>query len=76
VNYWRIVEVMWSFGSDPHTKSSRQWSPRAASCQKKKKERINSLKNRTLTASGLKSFYAQAAAMRILEKEQVTLLKE
>jgi hypothetical protein len=37
---------------------------------------IESLKNRTLTVSGLISFYAQAPAMRILEKDQVTLLEE
>ena len=48
-----------------------------ASCVlSKEQEWIDSLKNRTLTASGLISFYAQAPAMRILEKDQVTLLEE
>jgi hypothetical protein len=48
-----------------------------ASCVLSKEEEwINSLKNRTLTVSGLMSFYAQAPAMRILEKDQVTLLEE
>jgi hypothetical protein len=42
----------------------------------KEQEWIDTLKNRTLTVSGLMSFYAQAPAMRILEKDQVTLLEE
>jgi hypothetical protein len=40
------------------------------------KEWIDSLKNRTLTVSGLISFYAQAPAMRILEKSQIALLED
>jgi hypothetical protein len=48
-----------------------------ASCVlSKEQEWIDSLKNRTLTVSGLMSFYAQAPAMRILEKDQATLLEE
>jgi hypothetical protein len=48
-----------------------------ASCVlSKEQEWIDSLKNRTLTVSGLISFYAQAPAMRILEKDQATLLEE
>jgi hypothetical protein len=48
-----------------------------ASCVLSKDEEwINSLKNRTLTVSGLISFYAQEPAMRILEKNQVALLEE
>jgi hypothetical protein len=48
-----------------------------ASCVlSKEQEWIDSLKNRELTVSGLISFYAQAPAMRILEKDQVTLLEE
>jgi hypothetical protein len=42
----------------------------------KEQEWIDTLKNRTLTVSGPISFYAQAPAMRILEKDQVTLLEE
>lgn len=42
----------------------------------KEEEWITSLKNRTLTVSGLISFYAQAPAMRILEKSQIALLEE
>jgi hypothetical protein len=37
---------------------------------------IESLKNRTLTLSDLISFYAQAPAMRILEKSQIALLED
>jgi hypothetical protein len=48
-----------------------------ASCGlSKQKEWIESLKNRTLTLSGLISFYAQEPAMRILETNQVTLPEE
>ena len=48
-----------------------------ASCDlSKEKEWIESLKNRTLTISGLIGFYAQEPAMRILETNQVTLLEE
>ena len=48
-----------------------------ASCGlSKEKGWIESLKNRTLTISGLISFYAQEPAMRILEINQVTLLEE
>ena len=48
-----------------------------ASCVLSKEEEwINSLKNRTLTVSGLISFYAQEPAMRILEKNQIALLEE
>jgi hypothetical protein len=48
-----------------------------ASCVlSKEQEWINSLKNRTLTVSGLISFYAQAPAMRILERNQVALLED
>jgi len=48
-----------------------------ASCVLSKEEEwINSLKNRTLTVSGLISFYAQEPAMRILEKSQIALLEE
>lgn len=44
-----------------------------ASCVlSKEQEWINSLKNQTLTVTGLVSFYAQEPAMRILEKDQVT----
>ena len=39
-------------------------------------EWIENLKNRTLTVSGLISFYAQQLAMRIFEKDQVTFLEE
>jgi hypothetical protein len=42
----------------------------------KEQEWIDSLKNRKLTVSGLISFYAQAPAMRILEKSQIALLEE
>jgi hypothetical protein len=42
----------------------------------KEQELIDSLKNQKLTVRGLNSFYAQAPAMRILEKDQVTLLEE
>ena len=48
----------------------------ASSVLSKEEEWINSLNNRTLTVSGLISFYAQAPAMRILEKNQVTLPEE
>jgi hypothetical protein len=41
----------------------------------KEQEWINSLKNRKLTVRGLMSFYAQAPAMRILEKDQVTFAR-
>ena len=48
-----------------------------ASCVLSKDEEwINTLKDKTVTVSGLISFYAQAPAMRILEKDQVTLLEE
>jgi hypothetical protein len=48
-----------------------------ASCVlSKEQEWINSLRNRTLTVSGLISFYAQAPAMRILERNQVALLED
>jgi hypothetical protein len=48
-----------------------------ASCVlSKEQEWIDSLKNRKLIVCGLMSFYAQAPAMRILEKDQVTLLEE
>jgi len=48
-----------------------------ASCVLSKEEEwIKSLRNRTLTVSGLISFYAQAPAMRILEKSQIALLEE
>src|SRR5260370_23797728 len=48
-----------------------------ASCiLSKEEEWIKSLENRTLTVSGLISFYGQAPAMRILETNQVTLLEE
>jgi hypothetical protein len=48
-----------------------------ASCGlSEEKEWIESLKNRTLTISGLISFYAQEPAMRILETNQVNLLEE
>jgi hypothetical protein len=48
-----------------------------ASCVlSKEQEWIDSLKNRTLTVSGLISFYAQAPAMRIFEKNQITFLEE
>jgi hypothetical protein len=48
-----------------------------ASCVlSKEQEWIDSLKNRKLTVSGLISFYSQAPAVRILEKDQVTLLEE
>jgi hypothetical protein len=48
-----------------------------ASCvRSKEKGWINSLKNRTLTVSALISFYAQAPAIRILEKSQIALLEE
>jgi hypothetical protein len=48
-----------------------------ASCGLSKEEEwISSLKNRKLIVCGLMSFYAQAPAMRILEKDQVTLLEE
>ena len=48
-----------------------------ASCVLSKEEEwIKSLKNRTLTVSGLISFYAQEPAMRILEKNQVALLED
>jgi hypothetical protein len=48
-----------------------------ASCVlSKEQEWIDSLKNRKLSVSGLISFYAQAPAMRILERDQVTLLEE
>jgi hypothetical protein len=42
----------------------------------KEKEWIESLKDRTLTISGLISFYAQEPAMRILETNQITLIEE
>jgi len=41
----------------------------------KEPEWIDSLKNRTLTVSGLISFYAQEPAMRILGKNQIILLE-
>jgi hypothetical protein len=48
-----------------------------ASCVlSKEQEWIDSLKNRKLIVCGLMSFYTQAPAMRILEKDQVTLLEE
>ena len=48
-----------------------------ASCVLSKEEEwINGLKNRILTVSGLVSYYAQAPAMRVFEKNQVTLLEE
>jgi hypothetical protein len=48
-----------------------------ASCgPSKERQWIENLKNRTLTVSGLISFYAQQAAMRILEKDQVKFLEE
>jgi len=48
-----------------------------ASCVlSKEQEWIDSLKNRTLTVSALISFYAQAPAIRILEKSQIALLEE
>ena len=48
-----------------------------ASCVlSKEQEWIDGLKNRKLTVMGLISFYGQAPAMRILEKDQVTLLEE
>jgi hypothetical protein len=48
-----------------------------ASCVLSKEEEwISSLKNRKLIVWGLMSFYAQAPAMRILEKDQVTSLEE
>ena len=48
-----------------------------ASCVlSKEEERINSLKNRTLTVSGLISFYAREPAMRIWDKNQIDLLQE
>jgi hypothetical protein len=48
-----------------------------ASCVLSKEEEwIKSLKDRTLTVSGLISFYAQESAMRILEKSQIALLEE
>jgi hypothetical protein len=48
-----------------------------ASCiLSKEQEWIDTLKKRTLTVSGLISFYAQVPAMRILEKDRVTLLEE
>jgi hypothetical protein len=48
-----------------------------ASCiLSKEQEWIDTLKNRTLTVSGLISFYAQAPAMRILEKSQIASLEE
>ena len=69
----RRGDVILRFGS-PH-KVFKAVIP--ASCVlSKEKEWINSLKNRTLTVSGLMSFYAQAPAIRILEKDQVTLLEE
>jgi hypothetical protein len=42
----------------------------------KEEEWIKSLRNRTLTVSGLISFYVQEPAMRILEKSQIALLEE
>ena len=69
----RRGDVILRFGS-PH-KVFKAIIP--ASCVlSKEKEWINSLKNRTLTISGLISFYAQAPAMRILEKSQIALLEE
>jgi hypothetical protein len=48
-----------------------------ASCVLSKEEEwINSLKNRTLTVSGLISFYAQEPSMRIWDKNQIDLLQE
>ena len=48
-----------------------------ATCVLSKKQGwIESLKNRKLTVSGLISFYAQAPAMRILDKSQIALLEE
>jgi hypothetical protein len=47
-----------------------------ASCVlSKEQEWIDSLKNRKLIVCGLMSFYAQAPAMRILEKSQIALLE-
>lgn len=42
----------------------------------KEKEWIESLKDRTLTISGLISFYAQQPAIRILDRDQVALLEK
>ena len=48
-----------------------------ASCDlSKEQEWIHSLKYRTLTFTGLISFYAQEPAMRIMEKEQITIEEE
>jgi hypothetical protein len=48
-----------------------------ASCSlSKEREWIDSLRDRTLTVTGLISFYAQQPAMRIMEKDQITIAEE
>ena len=68
----RRCDVIPRFGS-PH-EVFRALVP--ASCSlSKEQEWIDSLKNRTLTVTGLISFYAQEPAMRIMEKDQVAVLE-
>ena len=69
----RRGDVILRFGS---TQRSLQGSDSSQLRPVKEEEWISSLKNRTLTVSGLISFYVQEPAMRILEKNQIALLEE
>jgi hypothetical protein len=69
----RRGDVILRFGSSPEVFKAIV----PARCDLSKEQAwIASLNYRTLTVSGLMSFYAQKPAMRILEKDQVKLQEE
>jgi hypothetical protein len=69
----RRGDVILRFGSPPEIFKAIV----PASCALSKEQAwIANLKGRTFAVKGLMSFYAQEPAMRLLEKEQVTLLEE